>query len=108
MVLVIRASTALCFALAFKIMSTSEVDSQEEDSEKYFSLKPTPALAFFPCTETVPSSNPQDEAAAVSVGENAKNAQANACTEKYMMVLRTELAAGKGVLKPQRRRSQTG
>ena len=59
-------------------MSLSDVDSQEEQWECYFSLSPPPELDFFPCTATVPSSNPQDEAAAVSAGENANNAQANA------------------------------
>ena len=41
----------------------------------YFSFKPTPALAFFPWTDTVASSKPQAEATAKYGAEAAINAK---------------------------------
>ena len=42
----------------------------------YFSLSPTPALDFFPWTDTVASSKPHAEAAAQNGEEAASNAKA--------------------------------
>ena len=57
----------------------------------YFSLSPTPALAFFPCTEILGSSNPQVEVATHKNGEAVNKKEANSGTRKCMVLLRKEL-----------------